>query len=110
MKEIKAYFKPEFVDPVVEALENAGAQDLTLSRVDAFGPLADTYTAGHHFVYKYAEKYSALARLELVCRDDQVSRFIDLIRIHAQVDGQGVGRMLITAVEQEVNVRSEKSG
>jgi len=36
MKEIKAYFRPEFTDLVVEALEHAGARDLTVIRVDAF--------------------------------------------------------------------------
>ena len=110
MKEIKAYFRPQFVDPVVEALEQAGAKDLTVIRVDAFGPLADTYSAGHHFVHKYVEKYSGVVKLELVCRDEDASRFAEVIRDHAYSGQHGDGRVFVAPVEDAVNIRTGATG
>jgi nitrogen regulatory protein PII len=110
MKEIKAYFRPLFIDPVVEALEKAGAKDLTVIRVDAFGPLADSNVDEHRFLRKYAEKYSAVVKLELVCRDEDAARFADAIRHHAHTGEHGDGRIFITAVDEAVNIRTGETG
>lgn len=110
MKEIKAYFRPQFVDRVVEALEKAGAKDLTVIRVDAFGPLADADTDQHHFVRKYAEKYSAVVKLELVCRDENATRFADVIREHAHTGQHGDGRIFIGTVDEALNIRTGVTG
>ena len=42
MKEIKAYVRPERLSSIVSRLEQEGARDLTVTRVDAIGALADT--------------------------------------------------------------------
>ena len=110
MKEIKAYFKPQFVDPVVEALEKVGARDLTVIRVDAFGPLADEDAAKHHWVHKYNDKYSGVVKLELVCRDEDTSRFADVIRQHAHTGQHGDGRVFVAPVEEAVNIRTGEIG
>lgn len=110
MKEIKAYIRPEFVDRVVEALEKAGAKDLTVIRVDALGPLADTSANQHHFLRKYTDKYSTAAKLELVCRSENVARFVEAIRLHAHTGQHGDGRIFVTPVERAVNIRSGETG
>lgn len=110
MKEIKAYFRPQFIDRVVNALEEAGAKDLTVIRVDAFGPLADAPTDQHHLFRKYADKYSAVAKLELVCRDENATRFAKVIRENAYTGGHGDGRIFIAAVEEATNIRTGETG
>lgn len=110
MKEIKAYFRPQFIDPVMDALEQNGARDLTVIRVDAFGPLADAATDEHRFVRKYAEKYSAVVKLELVCRDEDATRFAEVIQQHAHTGQHGDGRIFIGAVEEAVNIRTGETG
>lgn len=108
MKEIKAYFRPQFIDCVIDALEQAGAKDLTVIRVDAFGPLADP--SEQRFVHKYREKYSAVAKLELVCRDENAARFAKVIEEKAYTGGHGDGRIFIAAVEEAINIRTGESG
>ena len=110
MKEIKAYFRPQFVDSVIEALEKAGAKDLTVIHVDAFGPLADADTDQHRFVRKYAKKYSAVLKLELVCRDENAVRFAEVIRKHAYTGQHGDGRVFIANVDEAVNIRTGERG
>ena len=110
MKEIKAYFRPQLVDQVVDALEKAGAKDLTVIRVDAFGPLADAATDEHRFVRKYGEKYSAVAKLELVCREENAARFAEVIREHAHTGDHGDGRIFIADVEEAINIRTGETG
>ena len=110
MKEIKAYIRPGFVDRVVEALEKAGAKDLTVIRVDVLGPLADMKTDQHHFIRKYEDNYSAAVKLELVCQQENVARFVETIRQHAHTGQRGDGRIFVTAVELAVNIRSGETG
>lgn len=108
MKEIKAYFRPQFIDRVVDALEEAGAKDLTVIRVDAFGPLADP--GEQRFIHKYRDKYSAVAKLELVCRDENAARFAKVIQEKGYTGGHGDGRIFITAVEEAINIRTGETG
>lgn len=110
MKEIKAYIRPQFVDSVVEALEKAGAKDLTVLRVDAFGKLAGAEAEEHRFSSKYAEKYSAVVKLELVSGDEDAARFADVIRQHAYTGQHGDGRVFIATVDEAVNIRTGATG
>ena len=110
MKEIKAYIRPQFVDSVVEALEKAGARDLTVIRVDAFGPLADAESEPRRFVHKYAEKYSAVVKVEVVCREENAGRFMKIIREHAYTGQHGDGRIFSTKVDEALNIRTGETG
>jgi nitrogen regulatory protein P-II 1 len=110
MKEIKACFRPQLVDQVVDALEKAGAKDLTVIRVDGFGPLADTATNEHHFVRKYNEKYSAVAKLELVCRDENAVRFAKVIHEKAHTGDHGDHRIFIGHLDEAINIRTGEFG
>jgi len=110
MKEIKAYFRPGFVDRVVTALEEAGAKDLTVIRVEAFGPLADAPTDEHHLFRKYSEKYSVILKLELVCTDEEALRFAEIIRGKAHTGDHGDGRIFIAPVEEALNIRTGETG
>jgi nitrogen regulatory protein PII len=61
MKEVKAYVRLNFLDAIIESLEQAGARDITIVRVDAVGALADFEKDRWHVLRKYAEKYSVVA-------------------------------------------------
>lgn len=110
MKEIKAYFRPQFVDSLVDALEKAGARDLTVMRADAFGRLVDVESEPRRFVHKYGEKYSAVVKLELVCREEEASGFREVIRQHAFTGQHGDGRIFTTNVEDVINIRTAQTG
>jgi nitrogen regulatory protein P-II 1 len=110
LKEIKAYVRPDLVDSIVEQLEKAGVQDLTVIRVDAIGPLADPDDESRHWIRKYREKYSAIAKLELICNDNQAKHFIEIIRQTAHTGASGDGRIFWTNVDGAVNIRTGVEG
>lgn len=110
MKELKAYIRPTFLNGVVEELEKSGARDLTVIRVDALGALADSEFDRWHIVRKYDEKYFRVAKLEIVCKDDEVEPFLEIIRRHGHTGEKGDGRIFVTPVEQGVNIRTGARG
>lgn len=110
MKEIKAYVRPSKIEAVVEGLRAAGARDLTLIRVDAIGPMADPAAEKHHLVRAYRERYSAVAKLEIVCTADEAPRFCEVIRSQAHTGDPGDGRIFVTAVERGINIRTGTEG
>lgn len=110
MKELKAYIRPTFLNSVIEELEKAGAKDLTVLRVDALGALADSEFDRWHIVRKYDEKYFRVAKLELVCADEDASRFVEIIQKHAHTGEKGDGRVFVSWIEDAVNIRSGRRG
>jgi len=110
MKEIKAYVRPTFLDILIERLEEKGAKDITVIRVDALGALADQEFDRRHFVRKYADKYFKVAKLEIVCRDDQAKKFMQVIKEHGHTGERGDGRVFITNVEDAANITTGQEG
>lgn len=110
MKEIKAFSRPTTIEPVIRELEKAAAHDLTLIRVDAFGAMSDHAQAEHHLFHKYAAKYSAVATLEIVCADANVSRFTKIIRELAHTGGHGDGRICVADIADAINIRTGQLG
>lgn len=110
MKEIKAYVRPAFLDSIIERLEEKGAKDITVIRVDALGALADQEYDRRHIIRKYADKYFTIAKVEIVCRDDQAKNFMQIIREHGHTGERGDGRVFITNVEDAVNITTGREG
>jgi nitrogen regulatory protein P-II 1 len=110
MKEIKAYIRPTFLDSIIERLEEKGAKDITVIRVDALGALADREFDRWHFVRKHAEKYFTIAKLEIVCRDDQAKEFMQTIKEYGHTSERGDGRIFITNVEDAANITTGREG
>lgn len=110
MKEIKAYVRPERLANVVSRLEQEGARDLTVTRVDAIGVLADTEKDRLRFFRNYAEKYSDIAKVEIVCADAEVNRFVGVLRETSYTGERGDGRIFVLNVERTVNIRTGAEG
>lgn len=110
MKEIKAYIRPTYLEVAIQSLEEAGARDITVIRVDAIGALADYEQDRWHMLRKYSEKYSALAKLEIVCRDDEARGFVDIIKNHCHTGERGDGRVFVSDVSIAVNIRTGDEG
>lgn len=106
MKEIKAYIRPDAIEPVIRELEKAGARDITLIRVDAFGAISDENESDHHLFHKYAAKYSSVAKLEIVCSDADVPRLTKIIQKLAYTGGHGDGRIFVSGIGDAINIRT----
>jgi nitrogen regulatory protein P-II 1 len=110
VKQIKAYVRPELLEPIVEALEAAGAKDMTVIRVDAIGAMAGVEEDLAHVLRKYAEKYSRVAKLEIVCRDEQADGFARIIESNGRLGESGDGRIFVAPVESAVDIRTGRRG
>ena len=110
MKEIKAYVRPDRLANIVSRLEQEGARDLTVTRVDAIGALADADQDRLRIFRNYAEKYSDVAKIEIVCTDAEVNRFVAVLREASYTGDRGDGRIFVTNVERAINIRTGVEG
>jgi nitrogen regulatory protein PII len=110
MKEIKAYVRPTYLESIIQHLEEAGARDITVIRVDALGALANGGFNHRRLVWKYEEKYSKVVKLEIVCSDEEAMRFMEIIREYGHTGESGDGRVFLTNVEAAVNIRAGQEG
>ena len=110
MKEIKAYVRPDRLTNIVTRLEEEGARDLTVTRVDAIGALADSEKDRLRIFRNYSEKYSDIAKIEIVCADAEVDRFVSVLRESSYTGERGDGRIFVVNVERAINIRTGEEG
>jgi nitrogen regulatory protein P-II 1 len=110
MKEIKAYIRPLCAGLVIKDLEDAGAKDLTLIRVDAIAPMTCQGSENEAALANYITRYSAVAKLELVCRDEEAKLLIEIIRARAHTGIRGDGRIFVSNLDEAVNIRNGETG
>lgn len=108
MKVIKAYIRCEKAEKVVRALEDAGVNGVTLIDVMAVGQNIDPKT------YKYSiscvKKYQKVAKLEIICTDEDADRFVEVIRKTAYTSMQGDGLICVTDADRVVKIRTGVEG
>lgn len=104
MKEIKAYIRCEKAEEVVHALEAAGVSGLTLIDVMAVGPNIDP--ANYKYSIACVEKYQKVAKVEVICKDEEADRFVAVLREAAYTGMQGDGLISVSPVERVVKIRT----
>ncbi|HKJ46753.1 MAG TPA: P-II family nitrogen regulator [Balneolales bacterium] len=105
MKEVKAFIRCDKAEEVMEALEQTGEKNVTLIDVMGVGSLADPHTAKYSI--ECVKKFSDVAKIELICRDEDVKSIVDIIRRKAYTGMKGDGMIYTTPVEHFVEIRSE---
>jgi nitrogen regulatory protein P-II 1 len=110
MKEIKAYVKEIFLEHVLGRLTEEGASDVAVSHVVAIGAFADDEQFRLKMFRQYWEKYSDIAKVEIVCADDEVDRFVRVLRERSYTGEQGDGRIFILNIERAINIRTGEEG
>jgi nitrogen regulatory protein P-II 1 len=108
MKEIKAYIRCQKAEKVIEALEKIGIKDITLIDVMGVGLLADPHQAKYSI--KCVERYSEVAKLEVVCADERVHEIAETIRNTAYTGMKGDGMIFVSPVEMAIKIRTGAIG
>ena len=108
MKEIKAYIRCKKAEKVIEVLENIGINDITLIDVMGVGILADPQHAKYSI--KCLERYSDVAKLEVVCADERVHEIVEAIRKTAYSGMKGDGIIYVSPVEMAIKIRTGAIG
>lgn len=104
MKEIKAYIRCQKAEEVIAGLEELDVSGITLIDVMGVGQLADPKTAKYSI--KCVEKYSEVAKLEVVCRDTDEHKIVETIREKAYTGMKGDGMIFVSPVDTAVKIRT----
>ena len=108
MKEIKAYIKISSVENVVAGLKNAGFCCMSIIDVSGLGNLMDPAQCKYSF--EFVQKMSKVAKLELVCKDENAAEVVKIIRENGCTHQRGDGIIFVLPVERAVKVRTGEEG
>ncbi|MFQ6112798.1 MAG: P-II family nitrogen regulator [bacterium] len=108
MKEIKAYVRIRMVEQVVRTLEEAGFNRMTIIDVSALGKLADSKEAKYSI--EFVKKYSKMAKIELVCRDEDADKVVEVIQKNGCTHQPGDGIVFVAPVERAMKIRTADEG
>ncbi len=108
MKEIKAYVRSERVNDIIQALEKAGVKGMTLIDVMAVGQNIDP--KNYKFSMSLVERYQKIAKLEIICSDDDVDQYVQIIRENGTTHSKGDGLITVSDVQRLVKVRNGVEG
>ncbi len=108
MKEVKAYIRCQKVEAVINSLEDEGISGVTMIDVLGIGTYSDPKTEKYSITC--VEKYSDIAKLELVCSDEDVHSIVEIIRKTAFTGLKGDGIVYVSPVEMAVKIRTGAVG
>ncbi len=104
MKLVTAIFKPSRLDPVIDALNEAGATGLTVSEVRGYGR-----QQGKTEVYRGAEYEVRLlpkVQVDVACADDAAERISEAIIEAANTGTIGDGKIFIRDLGTVIRIRT----
>jgi nitrogen regulatory protein P-II 1 len=110
MKEVKAYVRADKLQEILRALQDEGARGMTVIRVDAIGAMADPVANRQRFIRKFSEAYSSIAKIEIVCGDEEADRRVQVVKKHGWTGFPGDGRIFVSSIERCVNIRTGTAG
>ena len=108
MKEIKAYIRLDKAEDVIHALEKAGVPGLTAIEVKAVGAYIDSTHAKYSL--SYIERVSPITKLEIVCKDEDVERLVDVITKKACTGRKGDGMIFVSDINSAIKIRTGERG
>ncbi len=108
MKEIKAFVRPEKAEEIISDLEINGVKGMTVIDVSLLGSWADPRKL--KLSMEYCEKYCNCTKIEFVCLDDELEKYVNIILEKAYTDQQGDGKIFISDILDVVSIRNKKHG
>lgn len=104
MKEIKAYIRVIKAEDVIHAIEDAGVPGFTAIEVKAIGAAIEPERA--RYSIDYDEKISLITKIEVVCKDGDVERLVNIIQEKAYTGHRGDGIIFVSDVARAVKIRT----
>ncbi len=108
MKEIKAYIRPDKIDSVIHELEIAGSKGMTVIDVSTIGNWADPDNSKVSIAY--CEKYCRNIKLELICSNNDLEKFVNIILEKAHTGRKGDGKIFVSDVSDAISIRTKQHG
>ncbi|MCQ6253766.1 P-II family nitrogen regulator [Methanocaldococcus sp.] len=108
MKKIEAVIRPEKLEIVKKALADNGFLGMTVTEVKGRGVqggIVERYR-GREYIVDLLQK----VKIELVIKDEDVEKVIDIICENARTGNPGDGKIFVIPVEDVVRVRTGERG
>ncbi|MCR4341780.1 MAG: P-II family nitrogen regulator [Gemmatimonadaceae bacterium] len=102
MKLLRIICREERVDAVVTALRASGAPRLFVTHVHSIGSGVDP----EHYRLADGGPYTKKAKIEVVCRSEDVAGQIAAVREKASTGQRGDGVIIVSDVERVVKIRT----
>jgi nitrogen regulatory protein P-II 1 len=108
MKEIKAYIRPSIAERVISALEIAGVSGMTIIDVSTLGKWADPERS--RLSIEYCDKYCTTVKIELVCEDKDLDKFVKIVEDKAHTGEKGDGKIFVSDISDSISIRTKMHG
>ena len=108
MKRIEAIIKPFKLDEVKDAISELGIKGMTVSEVKGFGR-----QKGHTELYRGAEyvvDFLPKIKIELVIKDEDVSKVVEAISSAAKTGRIGDGKIFVMPIDEVIRIRTGETG
>ncbi|MPY94895.1 MAG: P-II family nitrogen regulator [Acidimicrobiia bacterium] len=108
MQLVTAIVKPHMLEPVKDALREAGVQGLTVTEVKGFGR-----QGGHTETYRGAEyriDFVPKVKIEVLAELGESAKIVEVISVAARTGKIGDGKIWVSVVDQAVRVRTGELG
>ena len=108
MKKITAVVRPEMLEAVKAALEDAGYPGMMLTRIDGHGKQGGKVEQfrGRQYKVSMLPKY----KIEIICVDERCEPIIEAILNSAQTGEVGDGKIFVSTVDEVIRIRTKERG
>ncbi|OGW83664.1 MAG: transcriptional regulator [Omnitrophica bacterium RIFCSPLOWO2_01_FULL_45_10] len=108
MKKIEVIIRPERLEAVRAALENAGCAGLMISEIEGHGKQKGVVQQWRG--EKYKVDLLPKVKIEAIVRDEEVERLIKAVIDNARTGEVGDGKIFISPIENVIRIRTGENG
>lgn len=108
MKKIEAVIRPEKLEAVREALEQAGYPGISITEIEGHGMQKGTVQQWRGEQYKL--QFLPKVKIEVVCVDKDAEKIIQTVLESAFTGGVGDGKIFVYDVAEVVRIRTRERG
>ena len=107
LRKIECFIQPFKLDELKLALIEAGADGMSVTQCQGFGRTRG-FSDGE--VVEEAPRLLPKTKVEIVVEEDDVERFIELIKRLARTGSMGAGKIFVLPVEDAVRISTDEVG
>ena len=108
MKKIEAIIRPEKLDSVRKALEEAGYPGITITEIEGHGKQKGTVQQWRGEQYKL--DFLPKVKVEIVCLNQDLEKMLQALQAAAFTGGVGDGKIFVYDVTEVIRIRTKERG
>lgn len=108
MKKIEAIIRPEKLKTVVNALEDVGYSGLMITEIEGHGKQRGIVQQWRG--EKYKVEFLPKRKIEIVCKDTDTEKIVNVIVQSAQTGEIGDGKIFISEIIDAIRIRTGERG